>query len=150
MKNYWGVFALILVVMMTIGCGPKRPPTAKVVGKVTYQGAPLATGTIIFEVDGARPATGKIVDGQIVNVTTFEPNDGVSIGLAKIAIVAREEVEETIAETGDPSASRGPSANYMGLGGRLLLPPHYGNPSTSNLTVTIEKGKENTVNLDLE
>ncbi|MCL2623484.1 MAG: hypothetical protein FWD31_07445 [Planctomycetaceae bacterium] len=150
MKYYLGIVLLVTAVAMTAGCGPKRPPTAKVNGTVTYQGKPLATGTIIFEVDDARPATGKIVDGNIVDVTTFDKNDGVSIGLAKIAIVAREEVEEIIADTGDPSAARRPPANYMGIGGRLILPPHYGNPSTSQLTATIEKGKENTIDLVLE
>jgi hypothetical protein len=150
MKNYFGFFLLVPVVIVTIGCGSGRPPTAKVTGTVTYQGKPLATGTIVFEIDGNRPATGKVVDGKIVDVSTYEKNDGVSIGKAKIAIMAREDVQETIAENGDPSASRVPSSNYMGLGGKLLLPPHYGNPATSNLTATIEKGKENSVILELD
>ena len=149
MKYYLGIVMLAVVAMTMIGCGPKRPATAKVVGTVTYQGNPLPTGTIIFEVDGARPATGKIVDGKIVDVTTFDTNDGVSIGVAKIAIMSFEEVEEIIEETGDPSASRRPPANYMGVGGKPLIPPHYGKPSTSNLTATIEKGKENTITLEL-
>lgn len=150
MKYYLGIILLVVVAMTTIGCGPKRPPTAKVTGTVTYQGKSLPTGTIIFEVDGARPATGKIVDGNIVDVTTFDKNDGVSIGVAKIAVMAREEVEETIAATGDPSASGRPPANYMGMGGKSLIPPHYGKPETSKLTTTIEKGKVNAINLALE
>ena len=153
MKYDFGIALLIIAVvaMTTLGCRPKHPPTAKVTGTVSYQGKPLATGTIVFEVDGARPATGKIVDGKIVDVTTFDKNDGVCIGVAKIAIMAFEEVQETIAETGDPSVTlQRPPANYMGMGGKPLVPPHYGKPSTSQLTATIEKGKENTVILNLE
>ncbi|MDR1384792.1 MAG: hypothetical protein LBJ67_13240 [Planctomycetaceae bacterium] len=148
---YWNTALILLCVMTTAsGCGAKYPPTAKVTGTVTHKGKPLAKGTIIFEVDGCRPATGKIVDGKIIDVTTFEPNDGVSLGIAKIAIISKEEVEEKITETGDPGSRRSLDANYMGTGAKSLIAPHYGNPSTSNLTAVIEKGKENTITIELE
>ena len=50
----------------TAGCGNDRPPLAPVSGTVTFQGEPLLQGTIVFEIPGCRPATGKIVGGQIV------------------------------------------------------------------------------------
>lgn len=144
------IIAIIFHLFVVIGCAPKHPPRAKVTGTVTYKGKPIENGTIVFEVAGNRPATGKIVNGKIVNVTTFESNDGVSIGTAKIAISAREEVVETIPESGDPSGGGGMRANYMGMGAKSLIPPHYGNPSTSNLSATIEKGKENVIELKLD
>ena len=150
MKHYFLLFVVCFLAVSLSGCGPKRPPTAKVSGTVLYKGQPLKQGTIIFEVSGNRPATGKIVDGKIVDVTTFEPNDGVSIGEAKIAINSKEEVEEAIPDATDPSAQSVSRANYMGVGGKPLIPPHYGNPTSSKLTATIESGKENIVNLELK
>ncbi|MDR1957834.1 MAG: hypothetical protein LBQ54_02120 [Planctomycetaceae bacterium] len=144
-------FLIFLIAGMLFcgGCAPGHPPTAKVTGTVNHKGNPLKQGTIIFEVEGHRPATGKIVNGKIVNVTTYEPDDGVSIGLARIAVSSREEVEEAAAETGDPSGGNlGPA--YMGTGGKSLIAPHYGNPATSHLTAAIEKGKENVIMLELE
>jgi len=149
-RIYWKSVLLALCLLTAVsGCGTSHPPTAKVTGTVTHQGKPLKQGTIIFEVDGCRPATGKIADGKIIEVTTFEPNDGVSIGTAKIAIISKTEVEEKVAAGSDPgSTTTGP--NYMGMGAKSLIAPHYGNPATSNLTAVIEKGKENVVTLELE
>ncbi|MDR1494039.1 MAG: hypothetical protein LBT05_15155 [Planctomycetaceae bacterium] len=148
---YWNA-ALISLCLLTVvsGCGEKYPPTAKVTGTVTHKGKPLAQGTIIFEVDGRRPATGKIVDGKIIDVTTFKPNDGVSIGTAKIAITSKEEIKEENVATDNPGSGGGLGDNYMGMGAKSLIAPHYGAPSTSNLTTVVEKGKENVIILELE
>ena len=81
---------LSLVWLVTFaGCGRSdRHPLGSVAGTVRYQGQPLASGTIIFEVAGARPANGTIVDGKIVEVTTYAPQDGAPVGDARIAVFA--------------------------------------------------------------
>ncbi len=74
---------------LSTACSDARhAPLAPVGGTVTYRGQPIKSGTMVFEVPGTRPANGKIVDGKIVEVTTYTPNDGVSLGKAAIAVFA--------------------------------------------------------------
>jgi hypothetical protein len=62
------------------GCSNAPAVLASVTGAVRLDGLPLKEGVIIFEGDDAPPAYGKIIDGQIVEVTTHQPNDGMSLG----------------------------------------------------------------------
>jgi len=117
------------------GCGGK-PKLAPVQGTVTLDGAPLKNGSITFESPGNRPATAKIVDGKIVEATTFEPNDGVAVGSHKVAISANEEAASAVAA--NPGDSINPGANYMG--GKSIIPARYNNPETSQLTAEIKPG----------
>jgi hypothetical protein len=132
------------------GCGGAgRAPLAKVKGTVTYRGEPVKSGTIVFEVPGARPATGKIVDGQIVEVTTHDPNDGVPIGQAKIAVFATQAGPSAAAgAAGSDPGSYKPGTNYMDAGAKPAIPAKYNNPATSGLSKEIKRG-ENTLELNL-
>jgi hypothetical protein len=121
-----------------------------VTGTVSYKGEPVKNGTVVFEVDGARPATGKIVDGQITEVTTAVSGDGVPVGTAKIAVFATDAPDEP---AGEPSAGANPGeqadmSDYMGMGAKSLIPPHFNDPASSGLTAEIKAG-DNTVTLDL-
>jgi hypothetical protein len=119
-------------------------------GTVTYKGEPINNGTIVFEVPGARPATGKIVDGQITEVTTLEKGDGVPVGMAKISVTASDASEGSAEPTPgstDPGAQTDLS-NYMGMGAESIIPSRYNDPASSGLSWEIEKG-DNTVTLDL-
>jgi hypothetical protein len=145
----------LVCLLACAGCGHSdRTAVAQVTGTASYKGQPIASGTIIFEVPGARPANGKIVDGKITEVMTYEPKDGVPVGQARIAVFA------TGASSSSPSATPGgaprdPGApivvdkNYMGGGAKSLIPKKYNNPATSGLTAEIKKG-QNTVTLDLK
>lgn len=142
------VFAAALI-PLTAGCGSGQP-MGKVTGTVSYKGTPIKNGTIVFEVDGARPATGKIVDGQITDVTTAEKGDGVPVGTAKIAITATDapaEAPQPTPAATDPGAQTD-MTNYMGMGAKSIIPPHFNNPASSGLSTEIVKG-DNTVTLDL-
>jgi len=116
---------------------------APVKGTVTHDGKPLANGTIRFEMTGQRPATGKIVNGEIVEMTTFKTNDGVPIGSHRIAIWASEEAGSAV--VANPGESK-MGENYMS--GKSLIHADYNNPDTSGLTAEIKSG-ENVVNLKL-
>ncbi len=117
-------------------------------GTVTFEGKPISEGSIIFEVSGARPATGKIKDGKIVDVTTFTPDDGVAVGEAAVAIYAKSGTAAT-AVAASPDANQGKLAKgYMGAGQASLIPERYNNPSTSQLTCVIQPG-ENELEFDL-
>jgi hypothetical protein len=135
--------SLGLLLVVLVGCGG-NPPTAEVTGTVTYDGRPLKEGTIIFEAPGARPASGKIVDGKIVEVTTFKPGDGAPIGNHKVAIQSVKTSEAAAPQ--DPGQAT-PKAGYMGS--TSLIPEVYGNPETSGLTATIKEGT-NAVTFELK
>lgn len=119
-----------------------------VVGTVTFEGKPISEGSIIFEVRGARPATGKIEDGKIMQVTTFEPNDGVAVGEAAVAVYATSgETASAIAASPDVNQMK-LAKGYMGTGQTSLIPQRYNNPATSQLTCEIQPG-ENHLEFDL-
>lgn len=116
-----------------------RPSRVPVTGTVTYDGQPLKEGKIIFEVAGARPAEGKIVDGKIIDVFTFEPGDGGAIpGQAKAAVFATGAAPAATpaATPADPGAAGPMSMDYMS-GGASLIPTRYNNPATSGLEYEI-------------
>jgi len=143
-----------LLLVVSVGCGRSdRPPLGKVSGTVSHNGQPIKSGSMVFEVAGARPAHARIVDGKITEVTTYDPNDGVPVGLARIAVFATESggapasAIPTTPATSDPG-SYAPGANYMGAETKPLIPTKYNDPSTSGLTWQVEEG-ENDLALDL-
>ena len=120
---------LILGVAFCIGgCGGNR---ASITGTVTYKNQPVKEGTIMFLPEGGRPATGKIVDGKIVDVTTTQSNDGAPVGKHKVQITAVEGGKDMYAKT------------------RSLIPEKYGNPEKSGLTAEIKPG-QNELTFDLK
>lgn len=133
---------VVLFCVLASGCSD-RPTLAPVKGTVTLDGKPLLSGTVMFEAKGTRPATGKIVNGQIVEVTTYDPNDGLPVGQHNVAVVA---IEDASAAAANPGEGKAPKGNYMS--GKSLIPARYNDPNTSGLKVDITKG-ENTVELKL-
>ena len=133
-----------LILSMLPGCSQSdRSPLGKVSGTVSYRGRPIASGTLIFEVRGARSAYGKIVAGKIAEVTTYKTGDGAPLGQAAIAVFATEP---------DASAPNppGPGDNNQGyLSGKSVIPAKYSDPSTSGLTHEIIAG-DNNLTLDLQ
>lgn len=149
------LFLSMLCLVTLSGCGRSdRHPLGNVAGTVRYNGQPVPAGTIIFEVAGARPAQGKIVDGNIVEVSTYDPQDGVPVGDASIAVFATTAgVSPTAANpAANPGANPGAAIvtgqNYMGAASSLI-PIRYNNPATSQLTCKIDEG-ENVVELELK
>lgn len=128
---------------LAAGCSD-RPTLAPVKGRVTLDGKPLAAGSITFEVKGARPATGRIVNGDIVEVTTYDPGDGAPVGQHKVSITANE--DPAAAVVANPGDAKAPKGDYMV--GRSVIPGRYSDPNTSGLTAEVKKG-ENTVEFKL-
>ena len=133
---------------MLAGCGPRPPALAEVSGTVTLDGEPLARGTLTFEATGLRPATARILDGRIIEVTTRRVNDGVPVGHQRIAVFSREEPVDAPAQqsqrTGPPATAGVPAS----MVGRSLLPARYNDPATSGLSAIIRPG-HNTLSLAL-
>jgi hypothetical protein len=115
-----------------VGCGSDSVQLGSVEGTVSYKGTPLKSGTITFIPDKARIATGKIADGQILAVTTFEANDGAPVGPCKVTITSYADAAE---------GSTAPS--------RSSIPAKYADPTKSEQTVNIAPGK-NVLTFDLK
>lgn len=130
-------FALLAMIGIILSNGCSRGPAlAPVKGTVTIDGSPLAKGTIIFEANGLRPATARIENGQIVEVTTYKTGDGAPVGSHKVAISANEDGASAVVE--NPGEAKVPDVNYMS--GKSLIPAHYNDPNTSGLTAEIKRG----------
>jgi hypothetical protein len=130
-RHYLFLGLLAAAMAATNGCGPSRPPLAAVTGTVTYKGKPLDEGTIVFQPAEGRPAIGKIVKGQIVQVTAWDPNDGSPLGTVKVGI------ESLFPAT---SVYEKPKSH---------IPTKYASPLLSGLTAEIKPGK-NTLSFDLQ
>jgi hypothetical protein len=136
--------AVAVVCALVAGCSD-RPKLAKVKGTVTLDGKPLAAGSVTFEAKGVRSATGKIINGEIVEVTTYDTGDGAPVGSHRIAVSATADAgAAVVANPGE--SSKVPKSEYMS--GKSLIPTAYNDPGTSGLTAEIKSG-ENTVELKL-
>lgn len=124
--------ALSLILALP-GCGGGGGPVlAPVEGTVNYQGKPLAQGEISFHpADGQRPAYGRVENGRVVGVATLE-KAGVPVGPCNVAVKSVQEAPDMYT----PSKS--------------LIPERYADPAKSGLSATIEKGKTNQVQFDLQ
>ncbi len=138
-----GIPYTVVALALLVGCSG-QPKHAEVKGTVTLDGKPLATGTITFEMKGARPATATIVNGEIIDVMTYAPGDGVAIGDHRVAVAANELPVSAVVP--NPGEGKLPKGDYMS--GKSLIPAAYNNPETSGLTATIKPG-ENTIELKL-
>lgn len=146
----WLLVLCVVGLVACAGCGRSdRPSLGRVTGTVQYNGQPVAAGTIIFEVANARSANGTIADGKIVEVTTYDPGDGVPVGEARIAVFATAAGggAAPASPAATPDAKAVIDRNYMGSA-KSLIPDRYNDPATSGLTWTIKAG-ENVVELSL-
>lgn len=138
----------ITAVMTAGGCGSRHPPLGSVTGTVRYNGRPIAEGQILFEVAGARPAQGTIVDGRIVDVTSYAAGDGAAIGHARIAVFATPASVSLYTQgqggPGAPTTTATPPS-----GGPSLIPVKYNDPETSGLSHEIVPGV-NTLAIELQ
>ncbi|QDU60357.1 hypothetical protein Pan216_11960 [Planctomycetes bacterium Pan216] len=135
-----------LLLLFAAGCGSGHPELGRVTGTVNYLGKPLPQGTIILEPVGGRPATGRILDGEIIEVTTYRPGDGATLGKHQVAIqsVQKPMATHTPANPVDADAQ----AALRSMETESLLPPKFGDPARSGLSAEIESG-DNQLTFDL-
>ena len=88
------------------------------------------------------------MDGKILDVTTYKPGDGAPIGHARIAVFSSE-ADSWQASAERPTSPAGFSSNDMPpMVTASLIPGHYNDPRTSELTFQINAGT-NEVELEL-
>jgi hypothetical protein len=136
---------LLLVVTLMVGCGQKSNAPAQVSGKVTYKGQPVPGGDLAFHsqngvahtflkpdgtFDLAELPTGTMkvtVDTEFLNTSTHRPAYPGSQGKG--------------GSTMDPSKMQGGAPAKVSSGEYMKIPQKYANPNTTDLTVTIQAGK---------
>lgn len=117
------------------GCGEPRPRTAPVRGAITYRGAPVPHGTVMFQPAHGPAATGEIRKGHYV-LMTYREGDGAVLGSHRVTVIALEDQSGRLPEDRSPL----PPA---------LVPLEYSFPDRSGLTAEVVDGP-NVIDFDLK
>ena len=131
--RHWGIpWALVIgtsVLVALSGCGPDRPDTITVSGKVTFAGgAPPAEGMIYFacvepaEGYDRRPGSAPFGTDGSYEVKSFEEGDGLVPGKYEVGVECWD------------------SPPMMGKPVKSYVPKRYQASKTSGLEVVIESG----------
>lgn len=136
MTRRLGVVSAIGLCLAAAGCGGGPPRPLAVRGQVTYQGRPLARGTVTFiPAEPGPPATGQIQpDGQYT-LSTFRPGDGALPGRYTVMVIAVGDTVGRLPDEGNPPAA-------------LLIPRKYASHRTSELIADVWQ-TENVIPLEL-
>lgn len=127
-----------VLLLAAVGCGPaeKRVATAPVKGKISYKGAPVTTGNVMFiPSGGGPPATAEIQADGTYSLKTYEPEDGAVPGDHVVTVTA---IQLSTGSPEDPASDP-----------KLLVPTKYSSSKTSGLTASVADG-ENAVDFDLD
>lgn len=145
LRNRRAAAAVVALVILTPpGCGPKKPATAPVAGRVLLDGKPVADAAVLFQpVDGGVPARGGTDAEGRFRLSTFARDDGAIVGRHRV--VVSKVVGETVAanELG-LEAAPAPAAQP-----KAVLPPRYADPATTSLEATVEP-EGTTIDLTLD
>jgi hypothetical protein len=135
----WGGL-LVTTAFAVVGCSDGRLPLAPVEGTISVAGKPLASGRIVFQSDTQRPAYGRVVDGRIVEVTTYETGDGAALGRHSVGIQSQIDDDTLMSDPVRAAALMRESA----------IPPRYHQSATSGLEVEILPRRMNTIDIDIQ
>ena len=130
----------LLPLLLAVGCGGTPPPFAPVKGKVSYQGRPLTTGTIVFTPDPVRGTSGPLARADIQPDGSYQLKSSEQAG----AVPGWHRVTVLAIDAAPQWNSQQPVVP------RSLIPPRYSDPSLSGLAREVKPGEENTLNFDLE
>ena len=131
--------ALLCLAMCCVatGCGPSRPKTVPVSGRVTWQGKSVTTGRITFYPTAGRPASAAIGADGVYHLTTFESDDGAVLGKHRVTIEVRRSSRPARRKTFEQEAREGfPDEREQKV--EWLVPEKYSQrdttPSTAEVT----------------
>ena len=147
-------FGLLMVTVAVAtglpGCGssPDAGKFARVSGKVTFKGEPLADATVTFApVDmsnNAEPAEGKTDSAGSYFMTRQTSNDGATIGMNHVVIQKSGPPKPNplpLNQRGDPQDTEVP--------GDPLIPEKYFSSASSGLQFDVKAGNNTDANFDL-
>lgn len=133
-----GIFSALVLAWSGGGCARKTGmETAPVVGKVTYRGKPVPTGTVMFTPEEGPAATGNIAPDGTYRLTTYREGDGAVIGRHKVTITALQDMGNVLPEQRSPTPPP-------------LVPVKYLSAETSGLTAEVKPNVTNTIDFHLK
>lgn len=127
------VLMLGLALVLSIGCGKAKHPTAPVSGLVTYKNKPLTKGRVVFTHDAGHYAFGDIDKEGRYKLEA-------PVGECRVAVSLREDPPENL-----PPEKIVPGAYNT----KSLIPEKYEDHMRSGLKFTIKEGG-NTADWKLE
>jgi hypothetical protein len=137
---------LLLCWMSLPGCGPKRPETSPVSGRVTCAGKPVVNGWITFHPAKGRPSYGRLRPDGTYTLTTFSTDDGASLGKHHVTIEAFRGPDLRMPKS--PEEEKGHPLPRVNDTIVWLVPEKYARESTSPLTAEVVRGG-NKIDFDL-
>ena len=140
------LLAFLALLLPLAGCGPKRPPLAKVEGTVTYKGKPVVGAAIAFlpEQQGLMSGRGKTDDKGHYVLETYDPGDGAIVGKHQVVLSLRGPSKPLRPDLGEAAAE------VLKEMGPPLIPKKYFAPETSGLTREVVEGKKNVFDFELK
>ena len=151
-RPYW-VMATVLLIIATVGCGPRGPAVEMVEGVVLLDGEPVEGATIFFspapkdgKPQGGMPAAGRTGAGGTFRLNAVggaKSGAGTKVGEYVVTIVKQE---SDALPAPDPN---GPPVPPGDIKLRDLLPAIYKIGTSSPLRATVKQGK-NTYRFELE
>ena len=109
-------------------------------GMVTLDGVPLSLGNVIFTSDSGHTAKGQIQSDGSFRLGTHRQSEGTVAGHHRVAVMAREELEESERDPADP---------FIPRLGKSLIPGLYSDPLTSGLAFEVAADTENFFTIEL-
>ena len=143
--------AAFLILMTGAGCGEN---TATVTGRVTYDGQPVTSGSVVFYGDDGRVDSG-LLDANGKYIVTRAP-----IGPVKVAVMASKEVKTSGGKGATPAGpplGKGKMKKASGVDAKpepetvlkSTIPERYSDPQKSGLVYTVGSGKQ-VIDIDLK
>lgn len=129
------VFLCFLAMISFWGCGDSKK-LFSVSGTVTLDGAPFDSGTVLFSpVGDGRPGTAVIQPDGSYSLSTDGDEAGAYAGEYEVAVIP---------------ANRAGGEDDPPTGPKSPVPGRYLAPSTSGLRFTVEQGKDNRFDIQLQ
>ena len=128
-RPFFLVTGLLLLILVTSGCGPSRPKTIAVSGTITFAGGPPpAEGAIYFapitaaEGFDKRPGRARFDTSGKFRATSFEEGDGLVPGTYSVRIECWKSpptMDSAIGDSYIPAGFTAPQIDVPIRGGRL-------------------------------
>jgi len=128
---------LLLLLGSFLGCSEAGPPIAAVTGIVTFQGAPVPDGVVIFISDSGFGSSAALQpDGTYL----VQSHHGKGIPLGEYSVIVTPPEEPDLPE-GSPPVKRNEYKN---------IPKKFRQFETSPLRMTVRQEKENVFNIEMK
>ena len=164
-NSFFAMALSALLVLGLVGCSDPDSRYSRVEGTVTYNGQPVDGATVRFQsvdpegesASGATDAEGRFT---LTSTGAKDGGRGVLPGEYTVLVIKYEQAppdpDQEAYNRGDidynelqARLNRRPPVTSSGVVARSLVPAKYGTPRTSDLTATVQPGKNDPFNFEL-